>query len=271
VLVIAGPTTALPQAHAQALDLFLQGRNPDGSSRREGGRMIFLAEPDSPATFREVLARWGVAVLPGYIRDLDRSVPGNPQTLRLQVYNPTAPPEIIVPKGQELQTTFLAGAAALQLVGDGLRLPTPLAITSANSYLISDVNRADPVTAGQGADPKGPFVPAALVQAVRPVGGAPPASPGSLTESELASIVVFGDADFVSNAFYGRGSGADLFHNSANYLLGDFSLVSIRPKGLDFREWNIDRNQHSFVRFSSWFFLPGLMGLAAALVWWVRR
>ncbi|MSQ07083.1 MAG: hypothetical protein EXR54_01530 [Dehalococcoidia bacterium] len=271
LLVIAGPTAALPQAHAQVLDLYLQGRNPNGVARREGGRMIFLAEPDTQASFRELLARWGVAVASGYIRDLDRSVPENPQTLRLQVYNPTAPPEIIVPKGQELQTTFMAGATSLQLVDDGLRLPTPLAITSANSYLISDVNRADPITEGAQADRKGPFVPAALIEAVRPVGEAPPASPQSLTESEIAKLVVFGDADFVSNAFFNRGSGADLFQNSANYLLGDYSLVSIRPKALDFREFNLDNNEHNFVRFSSWFFLPGLMGLAAALVWWVRR
>ncbi len=271
LLVIAGPTAELPEAHAKALDLYLQGRNPDGALRREGGRMIFLAEPDTPASFRELLARWGVVVQPGYIRDLDRSVPGNPQTLRLQVYNPQAPPEITSPKGQELQTSFLAGATALQLVNDGLRRPTPLAITSANSYLINDVNRADPVTEGAQADPKGPFVPAALVQAVRPVGAAPPASVDALSNSEIATLVVFGDADFVSNAFIGRGSGADLFQNSVNFLLGDYSLVSIRPKALDFREFNLDKNEFNFVRFSSWLFLPGLMGLAAALVWWVRR
>ena len=274
LLVIAGPTAELPQAHARVLDLYLQGRNPDGTPRREGGRLIFLAEPDTPASFRELLARWGVAVQTGYIRDLDRSVPGNPQTIRLQVYNPAAPPEIIIPKGEPLQTAFMPGATALDLVDDGLRTPpqqAALAVTSANSYLIPDVNRAEPVTEGDQADPKGPFIPAVLVKAVRPVGEAPPASAESLTEAEIARIMVFGDADFVSNSFLGRGSGADLFQNSVNYLLGDYSLVSIRPKALDFREFNLDKNEYNFVRFSSWFLLPGLMGLAAAMVWWVRR
>ena len=32
-----------------------------------------------------------------------------------------------------------------------------------------------------------------------------------------------------------------------------------------------DQNELEFVRFSSWFFLPGLMALLAALVWWFRR
>jgi ABC-type uncharacterized transport system involved in gliding motility auxiliary subunit len=83
--------------------------------------------------------------------------------------------------------------------------------------------------------------------------------------------MVFGDSDFISNANVSRGSGADLFLNSVNYLLGDYSLVSIRPKAFPFREFNLDRNEHNFVRFSSWLFLPGLLGLMAAFVWWVRR
>ena len=84
-------------------------------------------------------------------------------------------------------------------------------------------------------------------------------------------MVVIGDSDFVANSFYDRGSGADLFLNSVNYLVGDYSLVSLRPKALTTREFNVDRNQENFVKFSSWLLLPGLMGLMAALVWWVRR
>ena len=82
---------------------------------------------------------------------------------------------------------------------------------------------------------------------------------------------MFGDSDFLSNSSYDQGGGSDLFLNSANFLLGDFSLVSIGDRQFIFREWNLDRNELKFVRLSSWFFVPGLMGLMAALVWWVRR
>ena len=40
-----------------------------------------------------------------------------------------------------------------------------------------------------------------------------------------------------------------MFLNSTNYLLGDYSLVSIRPKALPWREFNLDRNEYDFVRF----------------------
>ena len=62
LLVIAGPTAELPDAHAQALNLYLQGLKADGTDRRQGGRMIFLAEPDLPESFRVFMANWGVII-----------------------------------------------------------------------------------------------------------------------------------------------------------------------------------------------------------------
>ena len=270
LLVIAGPTAELPDAHAQALNQYLQGLKGDGEARREGGRMIFLAEPDTPESFRVFLAGWGVLVSQGYILDLDSSLPGNPHTLRLTRYNPVAPPEIVIPRGRPLDVSLMPGTTSLIPIPDEARLPLPLAVSSANSFLVDDIERTEPITdAGEESDLRGPFIPALYVQATGPVGSPPPSSAPS--ESQISGMVVFGDADFVSNSFFDRGSGAALFLNSANFLLGDFSLVSIRDRQVVFREWNLDRNELKFVRFSSWFFVPGLMGLMAALVWWVRR
>ena len=52
LLVVAGPSSGLPDAHALALDLYLLGRYVDGQRRRENGSMIFLAEPDTPNSWR---------------------------------------------------------------------------------------------------------------------------------------------------------------------------------------------------------------------------
>ena len=270
LLVIAGPTAELPEAHAQALNLYLAGSNPDGTARREGGRMIFLAEPNTPESFRVFLVGWGVLVNEGYILDLDGSVPGSPQTLRVERYNPVAPQEIVFPRGSPLDVSLMPGAASLIPLPDDARFVLPLAGTSSNSFLVDDIERTEPILEeGDAADPRGPFIPALYIQATGPVGSPSPTTPPS--ESQISGMVVFGDADFVSNSFFGRGSGAALFLNSANFLLGDFSLVSIGDRRSEFIEWNLDRNELKFVRLSSWFFVPGLMGLMAALVWWVRR
>ena len=92
-----------------------------------------------------------------------------------------------------------------------------------------------------------------------------------LADSDISLILTYGDADFVANSSVGRGGGLDMFVNSTNFLVGDYSLVSIRPKAFAYREFNLDRNEYDFVRFSSWLFLPGIMALAAGLVWWLRR
>ena len=292
LVVVAGPTSDLPVDHALALDLYLLGRDAEGQRRRENGSMIFLAEPDTPDSWREFLIQWGIILLPGYIRDIESSVPGLPQTLALNMDFNTivnfnllvlgnneaamqsafeAAFEIVAPEGQQLQDIFMPDAAALSPlpVTDGARLPLALSVTSPNSYIIGDPDRTDPVTEGENADVPGPFIPAMLMRSAAKVGMALPEE--GPVESDISLIMAFGDADFVANSNIGRGSGLDMFVNSTNYLLGDYSLVSIRPKALAFREFNLDRNEYNFVRFSSWLFLPGLMALTAGLVWWLRR
>ncbi len=269
LVVIAGPTSELPETHQTALDLYLEGKNADDTKRRENGSIIFLADPGTPRSFADFLVQWGVVIGDGYIRDLERSVPGLPQTINLATFNPNAPLEIVNPKGQQLQSVIMPGATAIEPLNDDLRQSVPLAVTSTDSYLIYDPDRTDPVTEGENADLQGPFVPALLMRSIGKLGTATPLEDPS--EEQISDLVVFGDSDFLANSGYDRGGGADLFLNSANFLVGDFSLVSIRPKAFAFRELNLDANEYDFVRFSSWLFLPGIMALMAGFVWWIRR
>ncbi len=267
LLVIAGPTGELPVAHLDALNHYMAGRNLDGTPRREAARIIFLAEPDTHDTFRAFLAFWGVIVTDSYIRDVEGSQPNAPRTLRVGIYNPDAPPEIVAPRGQPLNVAFMPGTAAVEpiLEETNTRLPRPIAATTASARLIDDIERVDPVD----DDPQRVYFPAMYLDIIAPVGGAAPTT--RPPDNEIASMVVFGDSDFVSNRNVDRGSSAALFLNSANYLMGDFSLVSIRDREFVYREWNLDENEFNFVRFSTWLLLPGLMGIMAVMVWWVRR
>ena len=267
LLVIAGPTGELPVAHLDALNHYVAGRNPDGTPRREAARIIFLAEPDTHDTFRAFLAFWGVIVTNSYIRDVEGSQPNAPRTLRVGIYNPDAPPEIVAPRGQPLNVAFMPGTAAVEpiLEETNTRLPRPIAATTASARLIDDIERVDPVD----DDPQRVYFPAMYLDIIAPLGAAAPTT--RPPDNEIASMVVFGDSDFVSNRNVDRGSSAALFLNSANYLMGDFSLVSIRDREFVFREWNLDENEKKFVQFSTWLLLPGLMGIMAVMVWWVRR
>ncbi len=267
LLVIAGPTGELPAAHLNALNYYMAGRYPDGEPRREAARIIFLAEPDTHDTFRAFLAFWGVIVTNSYIRDVEGSQPNAPRTLRVGIYNPDAPPEIVAPRGRPLNVAFMPGTAAIEpiLEETNTRLPRPIAATTPSARLIDDIERVDPVD----EDPQRVYFPAMYMDVIAPVGAAAPTS--RPPDNQIASMVVFGDSDFVSNRNVDRGSSAALFLNSANYLMGDFSLVSIRDREFVYREWNLDENEFNFVRFSTWLLLPGLMGIMAVMVWWVRR
>ena len=291
MLVIAGPTGELPPAHARALNFYIGGCDPDtaaageGSApvctpgdtpRREGARVIFLAEPDTHDSFRAFLAFWGVIVSDGYIRDAEGSQPNAPRTLRVGRYYPQAPPEIVAPRGQPLNVAFMPGAAALDPVMEdtNTRYPVPIAFSSPGARLIDDIERVEPIDPGEGVDPnlvdpQGTFFPAIYLDIVGHVGAPEPTS--RPPDNQFAKMTVFGDSDFVSNQNVDRGSSAALFLNSANYLMGDYSLVSIRDREFVYREWNLDANEFNFVRFSTWLLLPGLMGIMAIVVWWVRR
>ena len=276
LLVIAGPTGELPAAHADALNYYMAGREPDGTPRREGARLIFLAEPDTHDTFRAFVALWGVIVREGYIRDIEGSQPNEPRTLRVGRYYPQAPPEIVAPRGQPLNVAFMRGTAALDpIIEDtNTRFPVPIAFSTPSARLIDDIERIDPVDPAEGVDPgdvdpQGTFFPAVYLDIVGPVGSAPPET--RPPDNQFAKMTVFGDSDFVSNQNVDRGSSAALFLNTANYLMGDYSLVSIRDREFVYREWNLDENEFNFVRFSTWLLLPGLMGIMAVVVWWVRR
>ena len=294
MVVVARPTSEFPDQHALALDLYLQGLRTDPeanetlTARREGGRLIFLAEPDTPSSFQKFLSRWGVILASGYIRDELRSPQSQPRTIQVRSLNLNQlRPELIgqvpadllkaliaitSPKGQALDDTYMPGAAPLATIDDGLRQPFPLALSSSQSYLIEDIDRTEPITdQGEESDTKGPFSPALYLEAFGPLGQNDPNQ--QPTVNQLSTLMVFGDSDFVSNGSLAnpRGSGVDFFLNSVNHLLGDFTLISIRPKAVNFREFHLDRNEYKFVRFSTWLFLPGLLALMAGLVWWVRR
>ncbi|MDE2939215.1 MAG: GldG family protein [Chloroflexota bacterium] len=299
ILVIARPTNELPDAQAEVLHLYMQGKNPDGSDRQQAGRLVFLGEPDTPDTFRQLLALWGVILRNGYIYDEAASFPDNPGNLQFTVFDDTnMPPQlaffinqqisdarsyqelwkallgITAPKGRSLGQVTMPGTTALDIRHDGnpQRQLVPLAISSEASYLIDDLDRQE-VRKGEAedADPVGPFPLMVFHRSPGALVGDSGSPPSVLAENQIAQMFVIGDSDFLANSFYERGGGADLFLNSVNYLVGDHSLVSLRPKALTVREFNVDRNQENFVKFTSWLLLPGLMGLMAAMVWWVRR
>ena len=130
--------------------------------------------------------------------------------------------------------------------------------------MIDDPGRNEP----GDDDVKNVFFPAVAIRAIVPLDEDLPESPDDVSP---ASIIVFGDTDFASNAWYHTPDNSDFFLNSVNWLVGDIALADIRPKSIAFRELVLTRNEFNFMRYSGWLLLPLLMALAGGVAWWRRR
>ena len=290
MVVVAGPTDELPAEEAQILDDYLKG----------GGNMLFLLDPDTPDSFRDFLARWGIIVGKGHILDTERSLGESNEITFLrrgqyvsQIADPLLSSTLQISKlTAGLDTVYYPGVTALSPAEEVLFYPpkleeeeeeetdpsqeqeqpkilgAALAVTSPQSWLIEDPGRFEQ----QAGDIQGPFLggffPAIAIRALGPLDEE---LPEDLSDVNVASIIVFGDSDFASNGWFYTPDNSDFFLNSVNWLVGDIPLANIRPKPTDPRILVLTDNEYDFIRFSGWLLLPAVMAVAGGFVWWRRR
>ena len=292
MLVIPGPEKDLLFGEADVLDDYLM----------KGGNILFLLDPDTPPTFREFLARWGVQIGDGHIVDPARAIGDRNEITYLtrEQYLQSIPDPLgslmpqIHPALRSLSLhsittpldnpTYYPGMTALAPVNDPrvLFFPLPvsneedipleelptifgtaLAITSPASWMTQD-----PEGGLRPGDPLGPFYPAVAMKAFGPLDQE---TPPLTTASVPGSIVVFGDSDFATNPWFYTPDNSDMMLNSVNWLVGDTALISIRAKPFAPRVLELLPNEFDFMRYSSWFLLPAIMAVAGGYVWWRRR
>jgi len=252
VVVIAGPTKDLLEEEKEPLYTYL----------KNGGRALFLLEPDTPDSFRELLGKWAISLGEGTVVDQGSSIRGDPKTPVLQSFQYST----YTPITDLLDVTFFPGATSVSFPmeepPDTIAF-LPLAVTSPNSWLETD---ADKVAYDEGKDTKGPLFVALAVQAVAPVGE----EPGQYSD-KLTTMVIFGDTDLASNKFYSAFTNSDFLLNSINWLAEDYELISIRVKPFIFRELVVTSREFDFIRWTSWLLMPSAVIFLGFVVWWRRR
>jgi ABC-type uncharacterized transport system involved in gliding motility auxiliary subunit len=87
-----------------------------------------------------------------------------------------------------------------------------------------------------------------------------------------ARLVVFGDADFVTNQNVSpQWANLDLFMNAVNWLAEEEDLISIRPKQPTNRRLFLTPLQSSLTIFATLIIIPLAVFVAGIGVWWKRR
>ncbi|HEX6385881.1 MAG TPA: GldG family protein [Anaerolineae bacterium] len=86
-----------------------------------------------------------------------------------------------------------------------------------------------------------------------------------------ARLIVFGDADFISNSLILQNGNSLLLTNALNWLAGDEVAVELTPRETVERQIVISQSQLGLLQLMSICLAPGLMALVGIGIWYSRR
>lgn len=244
-LVIAGAKEPYSQAELDRLSTYADHE----------GRVAILLEPDPAPAFADWLKPRGIVPMPGMIVDTSgagQTVGGGPRT-PLAVRYLDHP----VTRGFDIATLY-DGARPLQTIEhpDYGGKTTVLAETSARSFTTT---QTDAVPAfDRSTDTAGPL---ALAAAAWRRSGT--------RDDEESRLVVFGDSDFISNAFLRRQGNRDFFLRSVAWLMGEQEATIVAVDARENRRIDLTERMRTWMYIVNLGVLP-LIPLIAGLVMFFR-
>lgn len=263
-IVFAGPTNDMTESEESILLEY----------SRRGGSILLLLEPETaPDSFKGFLTRYGVGIGDGTVVDTASYVAPNPTFLQIKNTNSQLPGH---PLTEDFDVLYMPGATSFSYSIDPQTIPLTdegipyvrlelVAISTLNSWAETDI---DNIEFQVDEDKGGPHPVAVSVEAVSEIGGSPRRENDELIATQM---VLIGDTDFASNAYFGSARNGDLFVNAVNYLADDYELITLRPKTVAFRELVLTESERNFVRWSGWLLMPLLVALVGIWAWWRRR
>lgn len=250
IIVIDGPRKPVSENEVQLLDGFLA----------KGGAVLVMEEPiplsdfgDAPDPLADYLANtWGLKMGNDLVVDLSSNqvsvavgIPSKDHAITSKMSGLY----IIMPTARSI--TISQGSTGVT--------QAPLVTTSQQSWAETDVAALkDPsisVSFNEGKDTPGPVTIGAVAENLE----------------KKSRLVVFGDADYISNANYQAYGNADLFTNSIDWSAGQESLINLTPKK------NVQRLlvppqriTMNLLFFATVIVIPGLT-LLAGVITWIQR
>lgn len=241
VLVEANPRTPYGPGESELLRRYLE----------RGGSAMVLVEPDYVLddSIAAVLARAGVKIGDGVIVDPRDHYFTDEQMIAVSRYG-THP----VTRG--LTLSFYPGARPLEtVVAPDVRV-VPLAVSSTESYIISD-------RLGKRLEPEsGPRTARVIVLA----------SEGRITEgAKPFRLIVAGDADFVSNSFFPYLGNSDVVLAGIAWLTREERAPTVKPPVEVLPTVTLTGSQMRFIFIVTVLLMPALVAFAGVAMWWRRR
>lgn len=248
LLVIAGPKDPLPAIELSRIEKYLT----------EGGRLLVLfnvLSVDHPTGLEKILAKWGVNVTTGIVKDPDYSSP--PQGVDVIAFNfRIKHPLVNSLLGSRLQLILPREVAALDLSGqpdNGLKAEE--IVFSGPRSILSNGG----MTQRPGVKP--------LAVAVEKS-----AARGVAAERGATRILAAGDSLFLGNERIESAANRDFASHAANWLLDrPILLAGVSPKSITEYRLLITNSQMQSLQWILLAAIPGGVLLLGGLVWLRRR
>ena len=270
LLVVPGPQKDLLPNEYETIRTYLA----------DGGRCLFMVDPETATTLPAFLAGYGFKLDNDIVVDtVSRLLGGDYFMPVVSTYEPHA----ITSKFS--YATFFPYARSVEISDtkpEGATL-TELARTSPNSWAERELDQKE-VKFDAAKDRQGPIglaavesfktkpaaAPAAPAEA-KPGEPAPAGTPAKAEPSEKeARLAVIGDSDFVKNRYYSLSGNGNFFLNVVNWLTEESDLIAIQPKTQTPRTIQLTPSQGRLLFVVSVVVLP-LVILLLGISVWVRR
>ena len=243
LLIIAGPSSPYLPGEIALLQRYL----------RDGGNLLWMLEPGHDRGYQDLSVELGVGILPGVVVDAE--------TEKLNLSSPDFALLSRYPKHPVTKDissmTLLPQAAALEVKPSDW-IATPLLQTLARSW-----NETSAIVGEISPNPEHREVTGPLT-----VGFA--LSRPSRNKQEQR-VIVIGDGDFLSNAYFQNGANLELGLKMINWLAGDDDLIDIQQT--PDADVNLEISKRALLVFALvfWVALPSGFLITAGLLWRRRR
>ena len=241
VVVEANPRTGYSPGESDEFRRFLE----------RGGSAMFMIEPDYAldTSLAALLGRAGVVVRDGVIVDPTEHYFTDEQMIAITRYGAH-------PATRGLALSFYPGVRPLEIVqAPGVQV-TPLARSSADSYVIA--NRLGDRSKEKSLPRSSQIV--AL------------AAEGRLSASTAAfRLIVVGDADFASNSFFPYLANSDAVLAAIAWLAREERAPALKPPVEVLPTVSLTGQQMRGIFLVTVLLMPGLIAFAGGAMWWWRR
>jgi ABC-type uncharacterized transport system involved in gliding motility auxiliary subunit len=268
LLVVPGPQKDLLPNEYETIRTYI----------KDGGRCLFMVDPETATTLPAFLADYGFKLENDIVVDtVSRLLGGDYFMPVVSEYESHA---ITDKFGYATFFPFARSVEVAETKPEGATL-TILAKTSPNSWSERELDQKE-VKFTPDKDKQGPIGLAAVstfkTKAPEPSPapaetkpGEPAPAPKPEAVEKEARIAVVGDSDFVKNRYYGLSGNGNFFLNIANWLTEEADLIAIQPKTQTPRTIQLTPSQGRLLFLVSVILLPLAVLLLGVSVWVRRR